>query len=124
MLWPAPSVSGWWSPSCWWTSAAAAESTRHGVRSIRSRWPHAFDPDLGEIDRLPQKETSTSVIYEDAFVGVPENHALSEQMRRGDFLSGCNRTPKRACRGRNISKLSPPTAKSSIPGLTVAASEI
>jgi len=49
---------------------------------------YAFDPDLAEVDRLRKDDSSGSVIYEDAFVGVPGDHALAEQMRRADFLRG------------------------------------
>jgi len=49
---------------------------------------YAFDPDITEIDRLRDKETNASVTYEAAFVGVPAEHGLSDQMRRADFLRG------------------------------------
>lgn len=41
-----------------------------------------FDPSIAEIDRLRALEPSSQIVYEAAFVGVPENHPI--RLRRGD----------------------------------------
>ena len=46
----------------------------------------AFDPNVGEIARLRSKETNPQIVYEEAFVGVPEGHRLSDQLKRSDFV--------------------------------------
>ncbi len=45
-----------------------------------------FDPNVDEVERLRRKETNAAVVYEEAFVGVPEGHRLSEPLKRGDFV--------------------------------------
>jgi FkbM family methyltransferase len=46
----------------------------------------AFDPNIGEIERLRGKETNPAVLYEEAFIGLPPGHRLSEQLQRADFV--------------------------------------
>jgi FkbM family methyltransferase len=47
---------------------------------------YAFDPNVEEVERLRGRETNKSIIYEEAFVGVPDGHPLFDQMQRGDFI--------------------------------------
>lgn len=46
----------------------------------------AFDPNIEEVERLRRKETNPHVIYEEAFVGVPEGHRRWRQMKDADFV--------------------------------------
>jgi FkbM family methyltransferase len=47
---------------------------------------YAFDPNVEEVERLRARETSQTVTYEEAFVGVPDWHPLYNQMQCGDFF--------------------------------------
>jgi FkbM family methyltransferase len=47
---------------------------------------YAFDPNIDEVARLRGKETNPQIVYEEAFVGVPEGHRLSDQLKRPDLV--------------------------------------
>jgi FkbM family methyltransferase len=46
----------------------------------------AFDPNVAEIERLRKAEHDSGIVYEEAFVSVPEGHKFSDKMKNADFV--------------------------------------